>query len=357
MIGEGKSGEDSVQQINDLVFETPVFFCAGEPSGDLYAGLFIKQLKQRFPELRVLGVGNGSMYESGAEIVLRYGQLASFGLPDSVASFFRNYLSYKKIAKQLYHRGVKTFVAVAYPGMNLPLCRIAKRLGLRVYYLMPPQIWVWGTFRKYFVRRYVDAVISVFPFEIDFYRRHDIDVVGIANPIFDQLRRYKRDDCIKRIGFMPGSRRSQVNRNLSIILDVARAIEGKTSDAELCLIAYDLDQARELSCRQTILPVFHANRYQVMKNCDLLITCSGTASLEAAVMKIPQIFFHHVSFFDYYIFRRFIHLRELNLANLYFGQKMVPCLVSNSKGFLFEQLSKMIIPRLSRQGLFSISVR
>jgi lipid-A-disaccharide synthase len=155
---------------------------------------------------------------------------------------------------------------------------------------------------------------------------------------------------------MPGSRRSQVDRNLSIILDVARAIKTKTPDAELCLIAYDSDQARELSCRQAILPVFHENRYQVMKNCDLLIICSGTASLEAAVMKIPQIFFHHVSFFDDYIFRRFIHLREINLANLYFGEAVVPCLVSSDKRFLLGQLSEMIIPRLSRQELFSTFV-
>jgi len=336
-----------VQQINEIIFETPVFFCAGEPSGDVYAGLFIKQLKQRFPELRVLGVGNGSMSENGAEIVLRYGQLMTFGLVDSVVSFFRNYLSYKKIAQQLYHRGVKTFVAVAYPGMNLPLCRIAKKLGLRVYYLLPPQIWAWGTFRKFFVKRWVDAVISVFPFETDFYRRHGVNVVAIPNPIFNELGKYKRDDRSKKIGFMPGSRRSQIKRNLPIILDVARAVRGERADVELCMIAYDSEQARELGCRQNLLSVYHKDRYQVMKNCDLLIVCSGTASLEAAVMKIPQIFFNHISFIDNYVFRRFVHLQEFNLANLYFGCKIVPCLISSSSGILLEQLTKMVGPQLS----------
>jgi lipid-A-disaccharide synthase len=336
-----------VQQIDGILLEMPVFFCAGEPSGDVYAGLFIKELKKRFPEAKVFGVGGGSMRESGAEIVLRYGQLMSFGLADSISSFFRNYLSYKYIARQLYQRGVRTFVAVAYPGVNLLLCRIAKRLGLKVYYLLPPQIWAWGTFRKCFIKRWVDAVISVFPFETDFYQRNGINVVAIPNPILVELNKYKRYDRRKRIGFMPGSRRSHIRRNLPIILDLVRSARGKMVDVELCMIAYDSEQARELSYRQNMLSVYHKNRYQTMKNCDLLIVCSGTASLEAAAMKIPQIFFHCLSFFDNYVLRRFLHVREFNLANLYFGEEIAPCLVSNNRGFLLEWLIKMVVPRLS----------
>ena len=334
--------------------EMPVFFCAGEPSGDVYAGLYIEQLKKRFPNARVLGVGGGSMRKSGAEIVLGFGQLMSFGLANSFCNLFRNYLSYRYIAKQLYHRDVKTFVAVAYPGVNLLLCRLAKKLGLRVYYLLPPQLWAWGTFRKYLMKRWVDAAISVFPFETDFYRRQGINVIALPNPIVDELSRYERNDRRRRIGFMPGSRRSHIRRNLPVIMDLARSLQHKGVDVELCVIAYDSEQARELNCRQKVLSVYHKNLYQTMKNCDLLIVCSGTASLEAAAMKIPQVFFHRVSFIDYYILRRFLHVREFNLANLFFGEKIVPCLVSNRRGFLHERLIRMIEPHLSYGDFFSV---
>lgn len=329
-----------------LRFESPIFFSTGEPSGDVYAALFIRELRKKFPEAAILGVGDGNMRNSGAEIVLGYEQLMAFGLSDSLSSLFLQYSFYRKIARSMLIAKPTTFVAVAYPGVNMLLCRIAKRHGMKVYYMLPPQIWAWGGFRRRLLKKWVDVVISVLPFEADFYRRLGFDTMLIDNPLVHTLGRYTRKDRHERIGFMPGSRRSHVARNLPVVLYLARFIRNRRPDIDLCLIAFDAEHARDLADRQNVLRVVHRDRHQIMKDCDLLFVSSGTASLEAATMGIPQIFFHNLSFLDDHILRKFITIREFNLANLYYGKSVVPCYITSNGKRLRQSLSDTVRPYL-----------
>jgi lipid-A-disaccharide synthase len=329
-----------------LKLEAPVFFCAGEPSGDVYAGLFIQQLRTQYPEALIRGVGDGNMHKSGADIILGYDRLMAFGLGDSLPSLISHYCFYREIVRCLLRVHPRTFIAVAYPGLNMLLCRIAKRHGMRVYYMLPPQIWAWGGFRRVLLRRWVDVVISFFPFEAEHYRRLGFETMLFNNPVVDSLRGYVRRDRRERIGFMPGSRRSQVARNLPVALELARHIRKLRPDIELCLLAYDGKQASDLCRAQDLLPVHHTNRYQTMKDCDLLFISSGTASLEAAAMRVPQIFFHRTSFLDEVILRKLVRVRELNIANLYYGEKTVPCFIMRDRHELIRKLKDAIEPRI-----------
>lgn len=220
-----------------MLLETPAFFCAGESSGDLYGGLIIRELRREFPDARILGVGNGQMRDSGAEVVLEYTRLMSFGLKDSLLAAYRNYSMYKSIARWLYRLQPRTFVAVAYPGMNLLLCRYAKKMGMRVLYLLPPQIWAWGRFRKYFIKKWVDVVVSAFPFEAEFYRGAGIKTIEMENPLVRELSAYKRNDHRGRIGFMPGSRPSHIKRNMAVVMEIVKILNRQMADIECCLIA------------------------------------------------------------------------------------------------------------------------
>jgi lipid-A-disaccharide synthase len=332
--------------MKQIPFEMPIFFCAGEPSGDLYAGLYIEQLKKRFPDARIFGVGGVRMAESGAELVFEYEKLMTFGLSDGLGSFFDNYSMYKKIARKLRALSPRTFVAVAYPGINLLLCRIAKKMGMKVYYLLPPQIWAWGKSRKYFVKKWVDLVVSFFPFEADFFQRLGINTVLVDNPLVDKLQDYKRNSHKRRIGFMPGSRSSQIRRNLPVVRDLIGLIEAHDAEIECCLIVYDLNGTCALRGVLDGSRIFHENQCQAMKNCDLLVVSSGTASLQAAVMRIPQVFFHRLSYIDDYILRRFVHIREINLANLYYEQTFVPCFVTSNYTFLLRQLRDWVLSHI-----------
>ena len=329
-----------------IPFETPIFFCAGEPSGDMYAGLFIRDLKKNLPHLTIYGVGGPRMRQAGAKLVFGYEKLMTFGLGLDHKSLLRNYRMYRKIARELRSVSPRIFIAVAYPGMNLLLCRIAKQMGMRVYYLLPPQIWAWGTFRKYFVKKWVDVVVSVFPFEANFYERLGISTVQIDNPLLMELKQYRRNDRKRRIGFMPGSRSSQIRRNVPVMHELIRIINACDKSVDCCLILYEPPDNTTIPNELEGVVTVHADQYQVMKNCDLLVVGSGTASLEAAIMDVPQIFFHRISYIDDLIMRRFLHIREINLANLYYGKALVPCIVTSNQKFLINELSDWVLSRV-----------
>jgi lipid-A-disaccharide synthase len=328
--------------MKQMAFDMPVLFCAGEPSGDVYAGLLIKALKQRYPDARVYSIGDGSMRQCGAEVIFEYRQLMTFGLFEGILSILRNYKMYRRIARSLRQIRLRTFVAVAYPGINLLLCRIAKRLGLRVYFFLPPQIWAWGTFRKYFIKKWVDKVISVFPFEAAFYHKQGINTVLIDNPLARELRAYKRTDHKLRIGFMPGSRWSQFRRNIPIARALMSLIRTHQPDLEFCLLTYDARLARAAGTERSNMSVIHEGRYQAMMNCDLLVVSSGTASLEAALLRVPQLFFSRPSLLDFHVARRLLRVNEYCLTNLYFGRQVVPAIVHPSPDRLLQYLHEKV---------------
>ncbi|MCK4250122.1 hypothetical protein KAX97_01650, partial [candidate division WOR-3 bacterium] len=181
------------------------------------------------------------------------------------------------------------------------------------------------------------------------------------NPLFEELKRYKRIDFKKRIGFMPGSRSSEIKRNLPVMIEIMRKMGLKKHDIEFTLILhssiYRVGRLRPLftslhlasrldtegkALLQNKISIITKERYQAMKNCDLLIVCSGTASLEAAIMDIPQIFFNRPSFFDYYFAKRLLKIEEYNLANLYFNKKIVPSFVSFDTNYILQNLNGLI---------------
>ncbi|OPX17742.1 hypothetical protein BXT86_04850 [candidate division WOR-3 bacterium 4484_100] len=218
------------------------------------------------------------------------------------------------------------------------------------YYFLPPQIWAWAGFRKYFIKKWVDQVISVFPFEYRFYKKVGIETFYFKNPLLSHLKSYRRRDFRCRIGLMPGSRFDQIKRNLVVMRKLIKEFYKFKNNIEFCLILYDRVDSLKVQIPAQI-KVITQNRYQAMKDCDLLIISSGTASLEARIMSIPQIFVHRPAVFDYYFFRRFIRIKEYNLANLYFNNRDVPAYISPDSNYLSEKLFNHIQDILPSLGL------
>jgi lipid-A-disaccharide synthase len=329
-----------------LRVDSPVFVCAGEPSGDLYAGLLINRLVKKYPRLIVYGIGGYHMRRAGAHIALGYEHLMTHGLSSAATAVVRNIVMYRTIKRLIMRYRPRTLIAVAYPGINLLLCRFAKKHSIRVVYYMPPQIWAWARCRKYLIKRWVDTVVSVFQFEADVYSRSKIETEFIQNPLIDELKQYRRKDFKARIGYMPGSRLSHIRRNMVVMQRIMAVLRKRIGEYEIVLI---LDSEKTRAC---VLPVKHSwpwpvkivtsRQYQAMKDCDVLIVSSGTASLEAAFMKIPQIFVHSPSWIDYHILRRFVQLKEYNLTNLVYGDAGVPSCVSRNTEMLVDFVEKNI---------------
>jgi lipid-A-disaccharide synthase len=328
---------------NDLarIFQGKVFISACEPSADLYAALFIRRFLKNRPDLKIVGIGGPEMAACGVELLGDYRDLMAFGLSAAAQNAGSNWSAYRAIARKIYRYRPAIFMPVAYPGMNLLLCRYARRLGIKTIYLLPPQIWAWGSFRKYFLNKWIDQVISLFPFEYEYYKRLHIPTIYLDNPLTELLKSYKSTDHTKTIGFMPGSRPKEIKRNLPVILKLIDHIKAKDNGFHFRLILrekIDLHQFLHLAISQ----VFN-DRYQAMKNCDLIVTCSGTASLEAAFLGIPQVFFNRPSYIDYHFMRRFVKIGEFNLTNLYFGKKLVPVFIDRHLDHLSRTVSDEIL--------------
>jgi lipid-A-disaccharide synthase len=344
--------------MRDTISKRSLFICTGEASGDVYARFFVDAFNKKFSHAKMYGIGGNAMRESGVEIVEDCRELMTFGFTAGLSSSLKNYRIYRGIARQLFKIRPACFVAIAYPGLNLLLCRYAKRLGCSTYYLLPPQIWAWGKFRKYFIKKWVDRIISVYPFEYEFYKREGLAVEYVANPLFQELRMYARKDFQQRIGFMPGSRQNHMRRNFPVMVELMKRVGQKNAHIAFSLILYSQESlaegawiTRRLDTLKGVihndLEIISEDRYQAMKNCDLLILSSGTASLEAAILTVPQIFFYRPSFFDYYLFKRFLTLEEYNLTNLYFDTKIVPSFVFRDKGRILHNLCLLVNNHIS----------
>jgi lipid-A-disaccharide synthase len=324
-----------------------VFVSACEPSADLYAARFIERLKKDRPALDFIGIGGPEMKAAGVELIDDYRGLMSFGLSAAAEKARSHWSSYRMIARALYNTRPDVFLPVAYPGMNLLLCRYARRLGIKTIYLLPPQIWAWGGFRKYFVRKWVEQVLTFFPFEYDYYISMQIPVRYYENPLIKTLKSINRTDSITSIGFMPGSRPREIHRNLPVIIKLADRIKAKNSESRFVIILRDKTDLLQNQLPSVTIVI--DNRYQAMKNCDLLVTCSGTASLEAAFLDVPQVFFNRPSRIDYHLMRRFVSTAEFNLANLYYGKKIVPVHIGRDVDeltrLLEADISKMILDK------------
>ncbi len=189
-------------------------------------------------------------------------------------------------------------------------------------------------------------------------------IIYWQNPLINELKTYKRTDNKMRIGLMPGSRKNEIKRNLPVLIDVVQALEkkleGTSHRIEYCLILHP-DCLSDINFNNNFLSIVQCsgkknqnyninllttteNRYQAMRNCDLLLICSGTASLEAGIMQIPHIFCNRPNFFDYHLFRHLIKTKEYNLTNLYFERNLIPSFVMRNR----KKLVKKILLKLKK---------
>jgi lipid-A-disaccharide synthase len=312
-----------------------VFISAGEASSDLYAALFLRRHQPFGPDVALVGVGGPQLAAIGTRILVENRQLSVFGFARALSSIQTGFRTYRRIARLILQQRPDIFLAVAYPGLNILLCRFCKRHGIRTVYLLPPQIWAWAGFRKYFLRRYTDEVISFFRFEADSYRKRGIDVRHFSNPLLDHVKPYARTRKLSTtVGLMPGSRPSQVRRHLPIMIDIARRMRLARPDLIFRVILTG-GSVLPFAAPDYLTPAL-GNRHRAMAECRLMILSSGTASLEAALMSVPQIFVHYPTRLDRLAARLLVHTKEFSLVNIILGEPSVPVRFNPDPAFIAE---------------------
>jgi len=314
---------------------------AGEASGDLHGGNLIREMRKIDPDLVFYGMGGKRMKATEATLLADASDTAVVGLTEVVFKLGTILRVMHRLKTSLKKERPDLVILIDYPDFNLPLARTARRLGLKVLYYISPQVWAWRKGRIDTIKKAVDRMIVILPFEEPFYREAGVNVTFVGHPLLDEVKKkYTRPEAMKRFGLkeeattiaiLPGSRRSEVGRLLPEMLGACRILTEKLSPLQFVLpLAGTLDPefVRNILRQFPVqVNVIKDETYDVIGASDVAIVASGTATLETALLETPMVVVYKVSASSYAIGRRFVRVDHIGLANIIAGRTIVPELI------------------------------
>ncbi|WP_446424424.1 lipid-A-disaccharide synthase [Mailhella sp.] len=310
-----------------------LWISAGEISGDLQGGSLLSALREFAPEsrLRVVGMGGDSLARAGQENLLRVEELSVMGLVEVLSALPRIFGLLRRIRREMERIRPDAVLLIDAPDFNFRVAKIASRLGIPVYYFIPPKVWAWRTGRVNFLREHVRRVFSILPFEVPFYRKHGMDVTYVGNPLVD-LVDYESIRAIQpeagRIGLMPGSRRKEVESLLPSFAACAQKLVQKHPHLKFHCIRssnFSEEYLRSLwNCDVPLVMEDNADRYRFMRTCQCIMAASGTATLETGLAGVPTLVAYKVSPLSYWVGTHVLKVKWISLTNLILDRTCFP---------------------------------
>ena len=320
-----------------------VLIIAGEASGDLHGANLVKAMAAADPSIVFWGVGSNHMLEAGVRLLWDAAGIAVVGLSEVAAHFASIVKVFRRVSKVLRNWRPHLVVLIDYPEFNLQIAGKAKKLGIPVMYYISPQIWAWRAGRVKTIRRRVDRMVSILPFEEKIYRDAGVDVTFVGHPLLDNVkakeeRDLSRDKYVqprreRLVGLLPGSRQGEVNALLPPMLDAAVILSEKIPGIHLLMpLAPTIDHDQVfpfLEGRQLPLTVIENNTHEIIQVCEVIIAASGTVTLEAAILGTPLVVIYKVNPLTYWLGKRLVKVKHVALANIVAGETVAPELIQN----------------------------
>lgn len=335
------------------IIRPALLFTAFEPSGDDHASAVIAELKRRDPQLPIFAWGGPKMHKAGATVIERTGDDAVMGLP-GVAKIVEHKRINARIDAWLADNAesttpVSVHVPVDSPAANGPICRIARRHGLRVVHLVAPQIWAWGRWRIHKLRRLTDMVLCMLPFEEEFFLKRNVPAKFIGHFLFDQpidekaldLRAAGFGEGYPRVAVMPGSRPDELRRHLPVLLEAFNLLRQQFPNAAGVVAATNAGVATHLrtigdACEHAwpeSLRLVIQDTDAVVRWCDIALVKSGTVTLQVAKQNKPMVIFYRKSNpLLFQVARAVLSTKYFALPNVLAHRKIVPELIPHWGG-------------------------
>lgn len=312
----------------------------GEPSGDLYAGALAGELRSRVPSADVFGFGGDHLRRSGARLVGDFAGMSVTGLTEALRVLPRSYAMLRRLVESARATRPDVFVAIDFPDFNFRLMAPLRRLGIPIVYYVSPQLWAWRPGRMETMKRLVDRVLVIFPFEEELYRREGVDVRFVGHPLVDLARPTASREAFLRahglepdaptLALLPGSRTNEVHRILPGIAAAIPLIAARVPRVQF-VVAAAPNLPRELFApfeQAAPRPVVVSGRADdVLASCDAVVTASGTATVQAALHERPMVVVYRLSQLTYRIGKPFVKVDTYAMANLVAGRRVVPELI------------------------------
>lgn len=308
------------------------YIIAGEASGDLHGSNLIKELIKKDAVVNFRGWGGEKMEAAGTTIVKHYKDLAFMGFAEVVKNLPTIFSNLTFCKKDILEFKPDVLILIDYPGFNLRIAKWAKQQKIKVVYYISPQIWAWKENRVHAIKRNVDKMLVILPFEKDFYKRFDVEVTYVGHPLAEVISNFNAaNPDIKKekiVAVLPGSRKQEIMVKLPIMLQVAnhfpeyKFIVAKAPGVE------DAFYEQFLQLYQNVSSVVDETYSLLSKSAAAMVT-SGTATLETALFKVPQIICYKGSKISYEIAKRLIKIKYIGLVNLIMNKEVVKELIQD----------------------------
>ncbi|PIQ22376.1 MAG: lipid-A-disaccharide synthase [Cytophagales bacterium CG18_big_fil_WC_8_21_14_2_50_42_9] len=312
------------------------YIIAGERSGDLHGASLMRELKNQDPEAVFRCWGGDMMQQVGGELVRHYKDMAFMGFIEAAANLPTIVRFLKECKADILQFKPDVVILVDYAGFNLRIAKFAKVQGIKVFYYISPKIWAWNQGRVHNIKKIVDRMFVILPFEEEFYERFDYKVDYIGNPISDTVKAHlPSTDFISRnklnnkpiIAVLPGSRKQEIERILFIMLSVLPAFrEYQFVVAAVSNLSQDY---YENFNRDSNIKIVYDQTYDLLGHAQAALVTSGTATLETALFNVPQVVCYTTSFISYWIGRSVIKVPYISLVNLIANKTVVKELIQN----------------------------
>jgi lipid-A-disaccharide synthase len=318
-----------------------ILISTGEASGEMYAAQLATALRAR-ANVHLFGLGGERLREAGVELVADRTEISMVGLTEIVRRWPTAFRINRKLGDEAKRRRPKLAILVDFPDFNLWLARRIKPMGVRIVYFISPQVWAWRRNRVHLIRRLVERVICIFPFEEKFYRDAGVPVDFVGHPLVDSVRptlsrqqfaaQHKLDASRPIIALLPGSRESELRHNLPPMLEATELLRQSGVDQFVLALAPEISPCRvsgQLRWEQTVRTV-QGQTYDALATADAAIVSSGTATVEAALLGTPMVVVYRLSPATAFVLRRMVHTPFISMVNLISGHRVVPELIQEN---------------------------
>ena len=314
-----------------------IMLLAGETSGDAHAAAVVDELKILQSDIYYSGMGGKEMRNAGVDIFLDNASIAVMG----IVEVLRRWGDIKKALEQVKHQIEVTrpdlVVLIDYPEFNLKIARHAKSLGIKVLFYISPKVWASRPKRIVKIGESIDHMAVIFKFETKIYQQANIPVTFVGNPLVDKVKISDQSAQVKQslqnehqgriIGLFPGSRKSEISRLIPVMLETAKQM--LTQDNTLSFVMpvaanLDIETIRQQCAAANIdITLTQDNLYDVIHSCDAIVSCSGTVTLEIALLEVPLLVIYQLSWLSYQIMSRLITIEHISLVNIIAQKEVV----------------------------------
>jgi lipid-A-disaccharide synthase len=310
-----------------------IFIIAGDLSGDFHGSRLAQEIKNISPQTEIYSAA-GKYLASESHQILDLTQIAVTGIIEVLEYLPKIFRHLKKIRNKAEELKPDLIILIDFPDFNLRLAEKLKSKDFNIFYYISPQIWAWRKKRINSIRKNIDKMLVIFPFEKEFYSSQNVNSIYVGHPLIENMNIHLKEKKespvtkVKKIAFLPGSRKNEVKKHLPVMIKTKRRLQGK--GLEFIIIKHPhLDRKMFSQAEKEGIVICENDKYNCLAKTDIAVSSSGTATLELALMNIPTIVIYKTSFISWLILKALVKTEFISIVNILTKEKVFPELLQD----------------------------